>query len=97
MNSQHVLNHASNVYVTVTISSSSPLSRDPEELARRSSLTYVGNVGQLQDVHVLSVPKSSWDNTQHDVLRRLNSMEGVTRVEVQEPPRTRAKRGIDEL
>ncbi|KAF7791052.1 hypothetical protein EIP86_002012 [Pleurotus ostreatoroseus] len=62
-------------------------------LASHPAVAYVGHVGELQDVRLLSVPKERWGQAQADILANLNSINGVKGVEVQQPPRTRVKRG----
>ncbi|THH31864.1 hypothetical protein EUX98_g2300 [Antrodiella citrinella] len=91
MSSPPILDHNSNIYLTVTTSAS------PYGLPNaHPSLIYVGPVGSLPDVHILSVPKSAWTSNQSEILSRLSGMEGVANVEVQGAPRARVKRG-DEL
>ncbi|KAF9009648.1 hypothetical protein BDQ17DRAFT_1075008 [Cyathus striatus] len=54
-------------------------------------LTYIGQVRKLADVQVFSVPKGTWDTQRDAILTRLQSEEGVLRVDVQTFER-RAKR-----
>ena len=86
-----------NVLITVTLSPTSALYSSPDGLIVHPLLTRLGRVGELQDVQVLSVPRDNWSQTQGDVLSALNALPGVLRVDVQDPPRTRTKRGGDEL
>lgn len=95
MSSQYVLNHVENVYLAVTVAPSSRLLENLVELEVHPSLSHMGNVGQLRDVQLLSVPRESWPRIQGEVLSSLNSLDGVRRVDVQDPPRARAKRGDD--
>ncbi|KAH8100308.1 hypothetical protein BXZ70DRAFT_1008327 [Cristinia sonorae] len=88
------LDHTANIYLTVTTSPST-VSQGISDA--HPSLSYVGPVGSLADVHILSVPKDAWYANQSEILGRLRSLEGVGHVEVQSEPRTRAKRGGDEL
>lgn len=97
MASQHIQDHDANIYLTVTVSSGSPLYHNPEQLVTQPALTHIGAVGQLRDVQLLSVPREEWNRVQGDVLRKLNSMQGVLRVDVQEPPRMRSKRDTGDL
>ncbi|GBE82830.1 hypothetical protein BKA93DRAFT_522463 [Sparassis latifolia] len=97
MSAPLALNHDENVYLTVTITSSSPFAVNPAALVVHPSLTHLGMVGQLRDVQLLSVPRESWPRLQGEVLSALNALDGVRRVDVQDPPRMRAKRGGDEL
>lgn len=93
MSTPHNLNYDSNIYLAVTLSPSAHLLQNPELLAVHPSLTHIGPVGHLKDVQLLSVPQGSWSRVQSDVLSALNSMEGVKRVDVQDAPRLRVKRG----
>lgn len=97
MSAQHVLDHNSNIYLAVTVSPSSHVYENPAELATRPELTYVGQVGQLRDVHLLSIPRDDWSQTQADVLSAIRNVNGVQRVDVQEAPRTRTKRDVADL
>lgn len=84
-----------NVYLAVTLARSSPFYANPSQLsASYSAVNHVGNVGQLPDVQLFSVPKVEWDSRQQDILSFLKGNEGVQRVDVQSP-KTRPKR--DEL
>ncbi|PCH38529.1 hypothetical protein WOLCODRAFT_97271 [Wolfiporia cocos MD-104 SS10] len=93
MSAQHALNHDDNVYLAVTVAPSSRFVGDPDALAVHPSLTHLGIVGQMRDVQLLSVPRESWPRLQGDVLAALNTLDGVKRVDVQDPPRARVKRG----
>lgn len=97
MSSQHIQDHNANVYLAITISPASPSYQNPEQLAVHPALTYIGPVGQLRDVQTFSVPREDWGRVQGDVLRQLSDLPGVQRVDVQEPPRQRAKRGLEDL
>ena len=90
---QHVLDHDTFVYLTVTLAPSSPALADPALLTRaHPSLAHLGAVGELRDVQLLSVPKNAWAAAQGPVLAALHGTAGVQRVDVQGAPRTRAKR-----
>jgi len=95
MSTQHVLDYDDNVYLAVTISSSSRFLENPAALAVHPALSHIGTVGQLRDVQLLSAPRESWPRIEGDILASLNSLEGVRSVDVQDPPRTRVKRGDD--
>ena len=96
--SQHLIqDHNANVYLAVTLSSSSALYQNPQDLAAHPALTHIGQAGQLRDVQLLSVPRDDWERVQSDVLSKLNSLHGVSRVDVQEPPRMRSKRDMGDL
>ncbi|KAI0657164.1 hypothetical protein C8Q70DRAFT_1046398 [Cubamyces menziesii] len=90
-------NHEENVFLTVTLSPTSALYNDPDGLAIHPLITRLGRIGELQDVQVLSVPRASWPQMQGSLLDALNGLPGVLRVDVQERPKMRAKRGGDEL
>lgn len=82
----------SNIYLAVTLGRSSPFYTNPSGLSTSySAVNHVGNVGQLPDVQLFSVPKVEWDSRQQDILSFLKGSEGVQRVDVQSP-RTRSKR-----
>ncbi|KAF9065468.1 hypothetical protein BDP27DRAFT_1151813, partial [Rhodocollybia butyracea] len=84
------MDHNVNTYVAVTVSPNSAFSF--ASLASiHPSLSHVGPIGQLHDVHLVSVPKQDWDNIGDDILASLRSSEGVTHVSIQEP-KQRAKR-----
>ena len=85
----------SNIYLAVTLAKTSPFYANPSGLsASHSAVNHVGNVGQLPDVHLFSVPKVEWDSGQQDILNFLKGGEGVRRVDIQSP-KMRSKR--DEL
>ncbi|KAI0933419.1 hypothetical protein AcV5_005566 [Taiwanofungus camphoratus] len=94
MSTVHPLNHQENVYLAATIASSSRFFDNPAALASiHPSLTYIGIVGQMRDVQLLSVPRESWQRIQGEVLGSLNGLDGIRRVDVQDSPRARVKRG----
>jgi len=85
----------SNIYLAVVLARSSPFYTNPSGLsASHFTVNHVGNVGQLPDVQLFSVPKVEWDSRKQDILDFLKGSEGVQRVEVQSP-KMRSKR--DEL
>lgn len=80
------------VYLAVTLARSSPFYSNPSGLSiPYSAVNHVGNVGQLPDVQLFSVPKAEWDSRQQDILSFLKGSEGVQRVDVQSP-KARSKR-----
>lgn len=82
----------SNVYLAVSLARTSPFYTNPSGLsASHSAVNHVGNVGQLPDVQLFSVPKVVWDSQQQDILSFLKGSEGVQRVDVQSP-KMRSKR-----
>jgi hypothetical protein len=93
----YALDRSANTYLAVSLSPSSPYLQDPSALSgAHPALTHVGQMGQMRDVQILSVPIQDWNNAQHDVLRSLNAQEGIIRVDVQ-VLRERTKRGEEEL
>lgn len=91
------LNYDLNTYLTVTLSSGSPFLGEPAQLAVvHPAVSHVGQVGQMQDLQIFSVPKSEWESVHEDVLEKLSKASGVGRVDVQKV-KARSKRGGDEL
>ena len=88
---------ADNVLIAVTISPTSALHGNPDGLVVHPLVTRLGQVGQLQDVQLLGVPRDSWAHAQGEVLDSLNGLAGVLRVDVQDMPKLRTKRGVEEL
>lgn len=86
------LDHTANAYLAITLSQSSALFSDPAGLAQHPAVQYVGQVGQLQDVQLVSVPRAQWVEAEADVMGWLKARDGVVNVQVQSPPRARAKR-----
>ncbi|KAJ3731602.1 hypothetical protein DFJ43DRAFT_1078027 [Lentinula guzmanii] len=90
-------NYDLNTYVAVSLAPNSPFLNTPSSLSSiHPALTHVGQVGQLQDVQLVSVPKDDWNNIGDDILASLKGSEGISSVSVQEL-RQRTKRGGDEL
>ena len=82
----------SNVYLAVTLARSSPFYTNPSSLSTsHPAIDHVGNVGQLPDVQLFSVPKVEWNSQQQDILSFLKGSKGVQRVDVQSP-KMRSKR-----
>lgn len=93
---QH-LDYASNVYLAVSLTPSSTYTSTPISLANYPSVSSIGNVGELQDVKLLSIPKDEWNTAGEDIMDALKGdKENILQVFVQEP-KTRKKRGGDEL
>ncbi|KAJ7288080.1 hypothetical protein C8J57DRAFT_1278992 [Mycena rebaudengoi] len=90
------LNYAANTYLAVTLPASSLYLQAPASLGLvHPAVAHVGQVGELSDVQLLSIPKQEWDV---DAVREqiLSSFKDIGRVDVQ-VPKQRAKRGDDEL
>lgn len=91
------LDHSANTYLAVTLSPASPYLQDPSSLSKAHPLaTHLGQVGEMKDVQLISIPKQKWDSEQEDILGFLKNQAGVSRVDVQ-AVKERAKRGGDEL
>ena len=91
------LDHDANTYLAITLSPSSPYLRDPSSLAKvHPSAIHVGQVGEMNDVQLISVPKQQWDSAQNDILQYLNGQEGIRGVDIQSV-KVRPKRSGDEL
>lgn len=88
--------HASNTYLTVYVRHSSSYFADPLSVTTiHPALTFVGPVGVMKHVLVLSVPKLEWSHVSDDVLALLRSQADIERVDVLDAPKTRAKRGVE--
>ncbi|KAG7092816.1 hypothetical protein E1B28_009132 [Marasmius oreades] len=93
------MNYDLNTYIAITLAPGSSFSRSPVSLTSvHPALAHMGQVGELIDVQLVSVPKSQWNTVGDDILASLRSRssEGVVSVEIQQP-RQRVKRGGDEL
>ena len=91
------MNHNTHTYLSVNLAHNSPFLSTPDALsAMYPSMKYEGQVGELADVHLFSVPKEEWANVENDVLNGIEGMHGVLYVQV-ETPRQRVKRGEEEL
>lgn len=91
------MNHNTHTYLSVNLAHNSPFLATPDALsAMYPSMKYEGQVGELADVHLFSVPKEDWANVENHVLNGLESTHGVLHVQVQ-TPRQRVKRGEEEL
>lgn len=84
------LDYNSNTYLAITLSHNSPIISSPQSLlssgasGSRFELSHVGQVGQLSDVQLWSVPKDHWNAYSEDILSFLKGKEGVEGVDVQE-------------
>ncbi|KAF8644584.1 hypothetical protein AX16_008382 [Volvariella volvacea WC 439] len=93
----HNLDYSSNAYLVVTLSSTSPFFSAPSTLASlHPSLSFVGQVGQLSDVQIVSVPQAHWEQDGNAIVASLRSGEGVVSVNLQQPKHRIRRRG-DEL
>lgn len=89
--------YTAHVYLAVYISKLSDLKNNPSFLSSaHPSVTYLGQVGALDDVQLVTVPRADWEGNMNEMLGGLKSLPGVTRVEVQEA-KQRAKRSKDEF
>ncbi|TFK46403.1 hypothetical protein OE88DRAFT_916771 [Heliocybe sulcata] len=90
------LNHDATTYLTVTLASSISPSSLPSSLNVNAeaavALDYLGNVGELKDVHLVGVPKEQWETWGSEIVQRLQARPGVTAVQVVAAPSTRRKR-----
>ncbi|KAF9009643.1 hypothetical protein BDQ17DRAFT_1421808 [Cyathus striatus] len=68
------------VQLAITLS---PSTTPTSIINKNPSLTHIGQVGQLADVQLFSVPKETWDTQEDPILAHLKSEEGVLRVDVQ--------------
>ncbi|KAI0264444.1 hypothetical protein BC834DRAFT_970774 [Gloeopeniophorella convolvens] len=83
-------NYAKHAYLAIVLTQNSPLLTRPANV--HPDLTHLGPAGPLPDIHLFSVPRSTWDLSAATILNALRQTDGVLRVDVQEP-RARAKRG----
>jgi len=89
------LNYQLNTYLTVTLQPASNLITQPSLLNRaHSSLVFTGQVGELEDVKLFSVPKAEWDQegVKEDIFAKLLGESGVQSVEILAEPSKRSKR-----
>ncbi|TEB24694.1 hypothetical protein FA13DRAFT_1638381 [Coprinellus micaceus] len=91
------LDHSRNSYIAVTYAPRSTFISTPTALSSlKPSISYVGQVGALEDVHLYSAPKGEGDQIAQFLKERRGGSEGIIDVEMQ-VPKVRAKRGGDEL
>lgn len=101
------LNYATHAYLSILLARSSSLLADPSvvhpELKHVGQVSLAATskfdplltdqkVGQLADIHLFSVPKATWDHSSAAIIGALRQIDGVLKVDIQEP-RMRAKRG----
>ena len=89
------LNHQLNTYLTVTLQPSSDFISQPSLLHRaHPSLAFAGQVGELEDVKLFSVPKADWEQqgVKEDIFTKLLGESGVQSVEIVAEPTKRGKR-----
>lgn len=89
------LDYSNYVYLAVTFSSASP-STGSAMTSIHPALSCVGQVGQLKDVQLYSIPKTDWQHVNMEIMQAVKESDGVLRVDIQQP-QLRAKRGGDEL
>ncbi|KIY73055.1 hypothetical protein CYLTODRAFT_269856 [Cylindrobasidium torrendii FP15055 ss-10] len=86
------MDHNDNTYIAITLAAGSALHSSPDTISTvYPSLAYNGKVGALDTVHLVSVPKSTWNQDKPEIMERLKRAEGVQSVDVQKP-RQRQKR-----
>lgn len=86
-----------NVEIAIYLASTSQYMQQPWALnSVHRLITYKSKIGELQDVHLVSVAKIDWDSAQQEILGALQSAPGVVRVEVQQQ-KQRSKRAMDEF
>ncbi|KAJ7784338.1 hypothetical protein B0H16DRAFT_294442 [Mycena metata] len=91
------LNYAANTYLAVTLPATSSYLQTPASLSLlHPAVAHVGQVGEMPDVQLVSVPKVEWEVSEAAREEILAAFKKVGRVDVQEP-KQRAKRGGDEL
>lgn len=95
------VDYAANTYIAVTLAADSPYFQNPGSISSHPSLAslpvhHVGKVGALDDVQLFSVPKTTWEHVQDQVIATLKELDSVKGVEVQ-VPKQRAKRVGGEL
>lgn len=61
------------------------------------ALTHVGPVGVMKEIQVLRVSNLEWGRISEEVLASLRSSADIEKVEVQDGPKTRVKRGYVDL
>jgi len=93
------MDHANKAYVAITYDPSSTFLTAPAALAsleplQSRSVAYVGQVGELNDVHLYCAPKNQGNAVENWLKERRGGSEGIVDVELQ-VPKMRAKR--DEL
>lgn len=86
------MDYSSNTYLAITLSPSSTTNPASLVASLSSGSYYVGQVGELADVHLVSVPKADWEQSQDQIVRTLRASVGVQRVDVQPEPKRRVKR-----
>ncbi|KAJ7432759.1 hypothetical protein B0H11DRAFT_1759728 [Mycena galericulata] len=91
------LNYGANTYLAVTLPSASSYLQNPVSLGLvHPAVAHVGQVGEMPDVQLVSVPKQEWEFSEAAREEILAAFKAVGKVDVQEP-KQRTKRGGDEL
>ncbi|KAJ3486340.1 hypothetical protein NLI96_g4317 [Meripilus lineatus] len=88
------------VYLTLTFAQYSPYFMNPSSIGvgiESLNVRHEGQVGEVKDVQLVSVSKSDWAASQTEILTMLSNLAGISRVEIQEPPRQRLWRRSDEF
>lgn len=86
------MDYESTTYIAISVHPQSLFSSSPETLDIPHPLaTFVGPVGSLDNVYLLSVRKPDWKDHSDEIISRLEGSAGVSRVDVQ-TTKQRAKR-----
>ena len=92
-----MMDHDNYTYLAITLSEHSQYFNNPSSITSiHPSLNYCGQVGELSDVHLVSVSKDVWLRDGSALMSQLVGSEGVMHVDVQ-IPKMRSKRNIEEL
>ena len=87
------MDYENNTYLAVTLDSSSPFKDAPQTLSSlHPSIVHEGQVGALEDVRLVSVPKEAWAQHGGTIVTLLRGAQGVKGVNVQ-ALKQRTKRG----
>jgi hypothetical protein len=87
------LDYDANTYLAVTISDA----RNPSTLQSiHPAVTYIGQVGQLRDIHRLCVAKQDWEQKQEEITETLMQA-GIIRIDVEKLQQRAKRTDHDEL
>lgn len=89
--------NSGNVEIAVYLAPTGQYMQQPWALSSvHEFVSYQGRVGELQDVHLVSVEKTNWDTSRQEILGALRGTPGIIRVEAQQH-KQRSKRIMDEF